>query len=169
MLKSRGGENDRRSRRPHPPPARGAGRTVVVLAPAVRAQALPGGTLQVSAVVARHTSIRIAPPASITLSEQDIARGYVEVAAPVEVTVQSNVPQGYALVFERQGDQVRQAHVQGPDGALLVGSTGAVATRPPAGQGMWRDRLQLRFRFDLAAGARAGQHPWPLNISLMSL
>jgi hypothetical protein len=127
------------------------------------------GTLVVSANVARHTSIRIAPPASITLSAEDVARGYVEIAAPVEVTVQSNVPQGYALVFERQGEQVRQAHVQGPDGALLVASTGAVATRPPAGPGMWRDRLQLRFRFDLAAGARPGQHPWPLNISLMSL
>jgi hypothetical protein len=141
---------------------------LAVLVPAAPAHALQGSLL-VSAAVARHTSVRIAPPAFITLSEEDVARGYVEIAAPVEVTVQSNVPQGYALVFERQGEQVRQAHVQGPDGALLVGSTGAVATRPPAGRGMWRDRLQLRFRFDLAAGARAGQHPWPLNISLMSL
>lgn len=139
-----------------------------VLVPAGPAHAFQGSML-VSATIARHTSIRIAPPASITLSEEDVARGYIEIAAPVEVTVQSNVPQGYALVFERHGEQVRQAHVQGPDGALLVGSTGAVATRPPAGRGMWRDQLQLRFRFDLAAGARAGQHPWPLNISLMSL
>lgn len=127
------------------------------------------GTLLVSAVIARHTSIRIAPPASISISEEDLARGYVEIAAPVEVTVQSNVPQGYALVFERQGEQVLQAHVQGPDGPLLVGSTAATASRPAAGPGMWRDRLQLRFRFDLASGARTGQHPWPLNISLMSL
>jgi hypothetical protein len=126
------------------------------------------GTLMVSAVVPRHASIRIAPPPSITISEQDLARGYVEIAAPVEVTVQSNAPQGYALVFERQGEQVRQAHVHGPDGALLVGSTAAVAARPPAGRGMWRDRMLLRFRFDLATGARAGEHPWPLAISLMS-
>jgi hypothetical protein len=125
-------------------------------------------TLQVSAVVPRHASIRIAPPSSITISEQDVARGYVEVATPVEVTVQSNAPQGYALVFERQGEQVRQAHVQGPDGALLVGSSSAVAARPPAGRGMWRDRMLLRFRFDLASNARPGEHPWPLNISLLS-
>lgn len=139
-----------------------------VLAPLGAAHALEG-TLLVSAVVARHTSIRIAPPAAISISEEDLARGYVEIAAPVEVTVRSNVPQGYALVFERQGEQVRQARVQGPDGALLVGSTGVVATRPAAGPGMWSDRLQLRFRFELAPQARAGQHPWPLSISLMSL
>lgn len=142
-----------------------AGWFAALAAPAAHAQ----GTLQVSAVVARHASIRIAPPASITISEEDLARGYVDIATPVEVSVQSNVPQGYALVFERHGQQVRQAHVRGPDGALLVGSSGAVASRPPTGQGMWRDRMLLRFRFDLASGARAGEHPWPLNISLMSL
>lgn len=125
------------------------------------------GLVTVSAVVQRHASIRVTAPASITVSEEDIARGYVDIAAPVDVTVQSNAPQGYALAFERQGDQVRQAHVQGPGGALLAAAGAAIAVRPAPGRGLWRERVQWRLRFDLARGARAGQHPWPLRISML--
>lgn len=34
---------------------------------------------------------------------------------------------------------------------------------------MWRDLLQLRFRFDLPPGTAPGEYPWPLHISMMSL
>lgn len=126
-------------------------------------------TLRVSAVIPRHTSIRLAPPSSFTISEADLARGYVEVAAPVQVSVQSNVQQGYTLVFQNESEQVRQAVVQGLPAALVVGSGGATASRPAAGGGMWRDTLQLRVRFDLSPQARAGVHAWPLQVSMMSL
>jgi hypothetical protein len=136
------------------------------------AQAVAGSTqaaVMVRATVLRHASIRIAPPRTITISEADIARGYVELAAPVEVEVESNVREGYTLVFERHGEQVRQAHVQGLQSGLLVGDATAMATRPAAGRGLWRELLQLRFRFDLGPQARPGQLPWPLDISMMSL
>jgi len=125
-------------------------------------------TLTVRASVPRHASIRMAPPLTFTISEADVARGYVEVAAPLDVHVQSNVQEGYMLAFECQGVVVRQAHVQGLPSELTVGSAGALTALPAAGRGVWRERLQLRFRFDLAAGARPGEHAWPLNISMMS-
>lgn len=123
--------------------------------------------LRVSAAVTRHASIRVAPPASITLSDADVAAGFIDIATPVEVTVQSNVPQGYALLLQRQGAQVLEALVLGLDGGFLVGS-GSVATRPATGHGLWRDSIQLRFRFQLAPDATPGKHPWPLAISLMA-
>jgi len=130
----------------------------------------PGNaTLVVRATVLRHASIRIAPPRTFTVSEADVARGYVELAAPLDVQVQSNVREGYTLVFERLGEQVRQVHVQGLQAALLVGDGSTMASRPAAGRGVWRDQLQLRLRFDLDPQAKPGQLPWPLNISLMSL
>jgi hypothetical protein len=126
-------------------------------------------TLRVSAVVPRHTSIRLAPPSSLTISEADVARGYVEVTAPVQVAIQSNVQQGYTLVFQNESEQVRQAVVQGLAAALVVGSGGVSASRPAAGGGMWRETLQLRVRFDLSPQARPGVHAWPLQVSMMSL
>jgi hypothetical protein len=125
-------------------------------------------SLVVTAVVPRRTSMRIAQPATVTVSESDIARGYVDIAAPVEVVVQSNVAEGYTLVFERQGEQVREVQVQGLASDLVLAGSSAAASRPAAGRGFWRDQLMLRFRFALAADAVAGEHRWPVRISLMN-
>jgi hypothetical protein len=151
------------------------GRTQALLALLLAAAVLPAtvqaadAPLRVTASVARHASIRMAPPPSLTISEADLARGYVEVAAPLELAVQSNVSEGYTLNFQHAGEQVRQSVVQGLAGALAVGPAGATASRPAAGAGMWRETLQLRVRFDLSPQARVGVHPWPLQVSMMSL
>lgn len=127
----------------------------------------PEAVLTVRASVPRHASIRMAQPRTLTISQADVARGYVEVAAPLAVHVQSNVQQGYTLAFECQGGDVRQAHVHGLQSELTVGSAGALSARPAAGPGTWREQLSLRFRFDLAPGVQPGEHAWPLNISML--
>jgi hypothetical protein len=142
---------------------------VVTAGESASAAGADSAALPVSAIVPRHASIRMAQPLSVTVSEADIARGYVDVATPVEVTVQSNLQQGYALVFERQVEHVRQVHVHGLQGEVMVGDGAASSARAAPGRGMWREMLQLRFRFDLAAGTRPGQHAWPLHISMMPL
>jgi hypothetical protein len=125
-------------------------------------------TLMVTATVQRHTSMRMALPATLTITAGDLARGYIELPAPVEVSVQSNVQDGYTLLFERAGTQVRAARIQGIGGPVVIGSGSALAARPATGQGMWRDVLQLRFRFELDAAATVGEHPWPVQVSMMS-
>lgn len=157
--------------------ARAAGRAWLAFALA-GAAALAGGapaqaqgaqaSLSVTAVIARRTSIRIVQPPRVTVSEADVARGFVEVDAPVEVVVQSNAAEGYALAFERHGDAFAQVQVQGLAQPLAFASGGAIANRPAAGRGVWRDQVLLRFRFTLAAGTRAGEHRWPVQISLMN-
>jgi hypothetical protein len=124
-------------------------------------------SLSVRAAVLPHASVRIAPPATLTLTDADVARGYVELATPVQVETRSNARHGYTLVFQRFGDAVLQARVQGLSTALLVREQG-LARREPTGPGMWRDLVQLRIRFELAPGTRAGAHPWPLQISMTS-
>ena len=127
--------------------------------------------MMVSAVIQRHASIRLAPPQTLTISEADVARGYIEVAAPLEVTVNSNVPEGYALVFQHDGEQVRQAVVQGLAAPVVISGASHTVARTSTGAGarMWQERLQLRVRFELSAQARAGVHAWPLQISMMSM
>jgi hypothetical protein len=124
--------------------------------------------LLVTVTIQRHASIRMAPPATLSISEADIARGYVDVSTPVEVAVRSNVPQGYMLVFQAQDDAVREARVEGLSTPLVAGRAGAIATRPAAGRGMWNEVLQLRFRFTLSPEARVGTMAWPLQISMMA-
>lgn len=127
--------------------------------------------MAVSAVIQRHASIRLAPPQTLTISEADVVRGYIEVAAPLEVTVQSNVREGYALVFQRDGAQVQQAVVQGLAAPVVVSGDSQTMARAGNGAGarMWQETLQLRVRFVLSAQARAGVHRWPLQISMLSM
>lgn len=147
---------------------------VLALLASTAAQCEPAGstpsqsTLHVSARVQRHATIRMAQPLTFTISEADVARGYVEVAAPLQLTVLSNVSEGYMLSFACHCEQVRQAHVQGLASELSVGAAPVLAARPAAGRGAWSDMLQLRVRFDLAPQARPGEHAWPLGISMMS-
>jgi hypothetical protein len=147
---------------------------VIALLASTAAQCGPVGstpsqsTLEVSARVQRHATIRMAQPLTFTISEADVARGYVEVASPLQLTVQSNVHEGYTLSFACHCEQVRQARVQGLSSELSVSDAPVQAVRPAAGRGVWRDMLQLRVRFDLAPQARPGEHAWPLGISMMS-
>ena len=126
------------------------------------------GQLIVGATIKRHTTVRLDVPQLLTISDADLKRGYVEVGAPVEVAVQSNVREGYTLMVRNRGEQVRETVVQGPAGALVVGAGGGVLSRPAAGSGMWSETLQLRIRFQLSPGAQAGTYSWPLQISMMS-
>lgn len=125
-------------------------------------------SLSVTAVIPRRTSIRIVQPPRVTVSDSDVARGFVEVDAPVEVVVQSNAAEGYALAFERHGDAFARVQVQGLAQPVVFDAAGAIANRPAAGRGFWRDAVLLRFRFTLAPGTRAGEHRWPVQISLMN-
>lgn len=125
------------------------------------------GTLQVSAVVLRHAAIRMNAPRSLTISESDIRRGYVDADSPMEVTVHSNVPEGYMLALQNHGEQVREMVVYGLPAPLVVSAGGGSLSRQAPRRGLWTDTLQLRVRFHLSPAARAGLHAWPLTVSMM--
>lgn len=123
--------------------------------------------LRVRAVVLATTTVQVAQPASVVLTDDDIARGYVEVATPVQVQVRSNVPEGYALLFERSSDAVGDVHVTGMEAPVVLSGAAAIGSRAAAGRGLWTDRLLLHFRFQLARSAQPGTHAWPVQISLL--
>lgn len=138
---------------------------------AVGAAASPASTgmVQVTAVVKRHAAIRIAAPQVLVISQGDLDRGYVEVAAPMQLTVRSNVPEGYTIALQNQGEQVSQATVHGLAAPLVVAAGGGSLSRPAPQRGLWTDTLELRVRFQLSPGARAGTHAWPLTVSIMGM
>lgn len=123
------------------------------------------GTLHVSVVVKRHAAVRMHAPQSLTISESDVQQGYVDVPSPLEVTVRSNVPEGYTLALQNQGEVVREAVVNG----LVVPAGGGSLMRPAPHHGLWTETLALRVRFQLSPAARPGVHSWPLTVSMMGM
>lgn len=141
---------------------KGTRRAVIAVAAATVLGAVQGPalaasqSLQVTARVLEHARLRVvSQPAFVDVSEADVARGYVEMAEPVQLEVVSNLPRGVQLSFAALGAEVRQAR--------------AVASRPLAltrTGALRQELLAVHLRLDLASAARAGRHAWPVQVSM---
>lgn len=135
-----------------------------------QAQASGGTEVKVSATIRKHASLEVlAQPGSVAITQADIARGYVDVPAPVQVAVKSNTQEGYLLVFDNQGDFFRQARVRGLAGDVQVGAGGGQVAQRASGHGVSKVTLALSFRFELSESAREGVYAWPMQLSAMPL
>jgi hypothetical protein len=140
-----------------------------VAAPA-HAQGSAGGEVKVSATVRKHASLEVlAQPGAVQVTQADIARGYVDVPAPVQVAVKSNTQEGYLLVFDNHGDFFRQARVRGLPSDVQVGSAGGQVAQRAPGHGMSRVTLALAFRFELSPSTQEGVYAWPMQLSVTPL
>ena len=138
--------------------------------PAAMANGSTTASLMVTATILKHASIKtLAQPASVVITESDIARGYVEVPAPAQVTIHSNSPAGYVLVVSHLADFVRQTRISGLSTMGEVGSAGGVIAQAATGRGMNKTLLNLGFRFALSASARQGVYAWPVQLAVAPL
>ena len=126
--------------------------------------------LQVSVTILKHASLQVmAQPTSVLVTEADIARGYVDVPSPAQVAVQSNTQGGYVLMFESQGEFLRQTLVKGLGTDVQLSASGGGVTQRGAGRGMSKTLLDLGFRFVLSESARQGVYAWPMRLSVTPL
>lgn len=143
---------------------------LLMVAPAPPAVAAEQAKLTVSATVLKHASLRVlAQPSAVVITAADVARGYVDVAAPAQVAIRSNSPRGYMLEFANAGDFSREIVVKGLTSDLQLSPAGGAIMQPAAPQGVTKTTLQLGFRFVLAASAQPGTYPWPLQLSATPL
>ena len=107
--------------------------------------AYSGGTqLMLSAVVAKSARISTyGHPATLQVTEADVARGYVELPAGVRLETWSNSREGLALSFSASGPFAWTASLVVPGGA---------------------QRVDLRYRLPLAHAAQPGIYPWPVQV-----
>jgi hypothetical protein len=126
--------------------------------------------LAVVATVLKHASLQVlAQPGSVVLTAADIARGYIDVSSPAQVAVMSNTQGGYMLMFDSQGEFLRQTLVKGLNTDVQLGASGGGVAQRTSGRGMSKTLLDLGFRFMLSESARQGVYPWPLRLSVTPL
>lgn len=124
----------------------------------------------VSATVLRHASVDVlSAPRTVSISEADIARGYVDVPVPSRLEIRSNSPSGYVIAIESAADFARGTEVRGLGGVVSFGRFGGVLNVKGGGQGMHVMPVELYFRVLLSDVARPGVHPWPVQLSVMPL
>ena len=139
-----------------------------VLLAAVPIAALAGESrsqFTVSAYVPARASIEaVSQPATLTVSADDVARGYVDV--PTVYRVQSNDPAGYLLRLMPRTGLTRSVEVMGLSSRVVMrGDT--VEVRQPAA--FHKQPLALRFRLVLDPAAVPGSYALPVHVAVVTL
>lgn len=126
--------------------------------------------ISVTATILKRASLQVlAQPATVVVTDADIARGYVDVQAPAHVAVQSNSQSGYLLEFASHGDFMKQIVVKGLRNDVQLSPAGGAVMQAAANSGVTRTTLALGFRFLLSESTRTGTYPWPMRFSVSAL
>lgn len=103
----------------------------------------------------------------LTISQADLARGFVEVAAASTLHLKSNTRNGVMLSFNALPGLFKAVQVTGLSTAVdLPGDGGAVLQRTAPNEPL---TLQLGYRFTLAADAQPGEYAWPVVVTVHAL
>jgi len=125
------------------------------------------GNMQVSVQVIARAIVSIdSQPADVTITTDDIARGYVDVPAPIVVRVRTNSRQGYMLVVENLGDTFSSIELSTAEVAMNVGAHETWIQRPYIAGG---DVMPMRARLYLSQVATAGSIPLPVGFNASPL
>lgn len=136
---------------------------LALLAPAP-AQADRSQILVNAAVLTRVSLSGVQMPSQVAITDEDLARGYLEIAQPVTIDVRSNHPSGLALGFSLTAAWVTAAQVRGAQGRVSVSKRAASLLVPKEGKGFAVQSVALRIRLILGESARAGTFAWPLAV-----
>lgn len=133
--------------------------------------AVAGGSevkMRVSATVLGKASLQVmSQPSMVVVTQADIARGYVDVAAPSQIAIESNSRSGYVLEFANDGDFMRQILVKGLASDVQLSPSGGTVVQPTSG--VTKTTLALGYRFVLAQSTQQGTYPWPVRLAVTAL
>ena len=119
----------------------------------------------VSAVVPARASLEaVVQPALLSVSEDDVARGYVDVAAVYRV--RNNDPAGYLVRLAPRTGLTSTIEVSGLATDVVMRDEVVEVTQPASLQ---PQDLNLQFRLMLEPSATAGVYPMPLQVSVATL
>jgi hypothetical protein len=131
--------------------------------PAPAAESQARFTVAVS-VPSRVTLVALDQPAQLTLSDEDVRRGFKDVDA--SYTVSNNDPRGYLLRLSPRVGLTSRVQVTGLATDVVLADTD-VEVRQMAARGS--QELALGFRLLLDPAARPGSYRWPLSLTATPL
>lgn len=138
---------------------------LMVAAPPWAAASEARAQLTVTAYVPSRASIQaISEPAQFSISEQDLARGYVDV--PAVYRVSNNDPQGYVLRLAPRTGITSAVEVSGLASRVVMRDDIVDVSQPAA---LRPQQLNLRFRLLLDAAVVPGTYELPVQVAVVSL
>jgi archaellin len=124
--------------------------------------------LQVSAIVVAKAQTRTDyQAASLTISQDDIAQGHIDVTAASRFSVVTNSRTGYLLDFYPVGEVFQSVEIKGWGYTTKIGADGGTVVR--RGPVENNAAQELSYRFFLRSNLPPGSYPWPLMLSVRPL
>jgi len=105
-------------------------------------------------------------PSEVTISAQDIARGYVDIADPVEIGTRSNRPGGVMLAFTANSPHIASIDIMQSAGTSGTGSGMIFIAQKESG--LRKQTVRLKLRLKLAPEASPGRISFPVAVSLVA-
>ena len=142
---------------------------VVVLLVAITPLAAGAGELRtqfsVTATVSPRATVEpLSQSAMLSISADDVERGYVDVAAAYRVS--SNDPSGYMVRLAPRIGLTRSVEVAGLSTPIVMTDQSVEVIQPAA---LRSQRLDLRFRLVLEENAAPGTYAMPVQVSVATL
>lgn len=122
-------------------------------------------SMQVSAVVRASAQLQTEYQAShLSVSAEDVARGYVDIAAASRFAVAATKGAAYFIDFHPRSELFQSVTIDGLGGRVELGTEGGTVSQP--GAGIRGAPSTLNYRFRLRAGLQPGVYDWPLLLAV---
>ena len=135
------------------------------------AEAAAGGQttkLTVMARVAAFFRLQVQHQATgLSITQQDIERGYVEAPAASRFSVSTNSPGNYVIDFRPNSDVFRAVQINGLNRVVELSADGGTVVANASQVGTMTH--ELTYRFVLHPQVSAGDYPWPLTLAVHPL
>jgi hypothetical protein len=125
------------------------------------------GTISVSVTVQPVVRVVQSTHATLSISANDVQRGYVDVIDPVRLQVASNSVSGFVLDVLPTNDVFTSVVVRGLDSDVVLGADGGVIVQ--RWQRAQAQSLNLKFKFALRLDTQPGEYSWPLKVLVRPL
>lgn len=99
----------------------------------------------------------------ITITEEDIQRGYLDLRSASLLELKTNSNQGYHLSFEGSLWPFKEVQIQGLTNPVRLHSGHSLVHQPSA---RGKVIMNLDYRFILSGETKPGSYSWPLLISI---
>ena len=129
-----------------------------------RAETRQAQFLVQATVPAHATIVAVEHPTHLSVSEDDLLRGYKEV--PARYRVESNAPRGWLLRLSPRLGITSHVEVSGLSGALVVHADDVEVHRPRTSEAEY---LDVDYRFVLAPDVEPGTYELPIHVSATPL
>ncbi len=104
---------------------------------------------------------------NLTITQEDINKGFIDVQEAVVLSVKTNSTNGYLLAFSLESNMFSRVTVRNENNVYNLSETGGEIHMPFHGMNVTTQKLSIRFH--LLSNISPGQYEWPVSVLISAI